>query len=489
MSQRRDAIGNYNPDEATGNTDIMDGLYGTGGVTSRTRPDRIKHLNIFDILPDPAQPRRVLPVNVRAKWNKTPEGAQQALLLWLRMANDLYPPGNLSMDTLLDGTQEIERPVDDAGDPMKLHAVVENLINLCVLAREILADGLSNPVHVVKTPGGYMLEQGERRWWVHHLLHHFVDGRDTIKAVVHDEFSIARQASENAAREPLNAIGVTRQLALVIMMLIQQRDGDTGKFMTYEQAVTQTGHELGFYRQIEDYKTPRGQLSVVLDKTGLPSRKVVSAYRKLLTLNPGTWDTADEENWTERSLRRYTQTEDKSPTGNITPETTIAPADIPAQPEYRDPYPVRDNPPAPPPQSAADFLTTADSGTVTPAPVDETRDRAGGDRKPFAADMPEAAPLIPESTREYRMLYMLETIAHEMKSDERGIDTDMVMTWIAEVMVADKTKLTVQRSTMSAKEWEQWKRTAHQAIGTLVDEIHKDAGVILAFIDSQTRGV
>ena len=93
------------------------------------------------------------------------------------------------------------------------------LLRLADLAGSIRQDGLTNPITVVKTGDTHVIETGERRWVAFHLLNAYIDGDDyqSIPARRMPELNLWRQASENTARDALNAIARARQIALLLM--------------------------------------------------------------------------------------------------------------------------------------------------------------------------------------------------------------------------------------------------------------------------------
>jgi hypothetical protein len=119
-----------------------------------------------------------------------------------------------------------------------------------------------------------------------------------------DTFSLWRQAGENNARDNLNAIGKTRQLALLIMDLYRQQGT---LFQPYEKLVKRNGCDREFYAQVEDsgrWRIPHGKAELLLNATGLKSLRQLSQYRALLSLPDKAWMIADDTNLSEYRLRQ-----------------------------------------------------------------------------------------------------------------------------------------------------------------------------------------
>lgn len=141
------------------------------------------------IHPDPKQPRRLLPVDLA-----------EALVA-----------GTAPLDIL---SQLRSRSKRDK-------SIHERLEELDGLADSIAADGLMQPIRVIEDEANsYRIEQGERRWWAHHILVGRREGRfESIPAFViskhHAEKSgvLRRQVAENVLRSGFTAIELARAMA------------------------------------------------------------------------------------------------------------------------------------------------------------------------------------------------------------------------------------------------------------------------------------
>ena len=142
----------------------------------------------------------------------------------------------------------------------------------------------------------------------YHLLHTYDPDGDwgTIPARDVGEYNVWRQAAENGARENLNAIAKSRQLAVLLMDLLSKRGY---AFERYEDVVTSGRHERRYYTQVADaqeYRVPRGTGSQLVGTIGLKHTKQLQQYRNLLGLPDPVWEAADDLNWTENRLRPLT---------------------------------------------------------------------------------------------------------------------------------------------------------------------------------------
>ncbi len=146
------------------------------------------HIPINHIHPDPSQPRQLLPA-------------------------DLAPAlatGTSPADVLAQIRERSKR------DPW----LRERLDELDGLADSIAADGLLQPIRVIQDGNDvYRIEEGERRWWAHHVLVARGDSRfQTIAAfvVTPDREGVGvlrRRVAENVLRSGFTAIELARAMA------------------------------------------------------------------------------------------------------------------------------------------------------------------------------------------------------------------------------------------------------------------------------------
>lgn len=297
--------------EAGNLSDFADMLYSGGTVDEElrrldTRQSRIKALALERIRPDPAQARRVMPTDLRARWLQAPDEIAVILNQWLDRANEeAQSRGRETIHV----EEALKRDEDDMGtlpddeDAPAGGPIESSFRAMLQLAASIHLHGLANPVTVVaQDEGTYQLETGERRLLAYSLLDSsppgFVEGEwGAIPARIVEERDIWRQAAENCARQDLNAISMARQLALLLMDIY----ADQYTFARYDDM---PGVE--WYAQVFDSKrfpVPYGRGAELAAAMGLKSASQVRQYRQLLGLPSPVWDLADELDWTEYKLR------------------------------------------------------------------------------------------------------------------------------------------------------------------------------------------
>ena len=239
---------------------------------------------------DIKQPRRIFPAEIRGDWQGTAERVPSMLRQWHEMV-EKYLSYKLDATKLVMGH----------GDSFDLSdsVMVNGYIDLCDLAATIVHDTMLNPITVQTGYGGlFVIETGERRWLAHHLLVMYGhDKFDKIAAQV-VKYNAFRQAAENASRKPLNAVGVARQLALILMHM-----HGIDKFQSWEVCVSPGECDRNYYVQALNLSTPRGPGNRLLGLTGIKNRQMVSNYRAIMDLPDDVWQQADEEDWTESACR------------------------------------------------------------------------------------------------------------------------------------------------------------------------------------------
>lgn len=299
MTNRNYQFGAEYDADAQGSPEVVDGAI-FGELTARSEAQIVaRGIPINQIWPDMAQPRRAIPARVRGQWDGNPAAVQDVLYQWGRIAEQEAGQA-LDPQRLLMSKDGID--LDGVTSPAALE-----WLDLLALGASILRDGLTNPVTVVQRGGRYVVETGERRLLAHHLLAQYADPNKyaVIAArIVDGRGSVWRQAAENGARRPLNAVGMARQLALLIMAMYD--GGEGARFDEYDHLVLPGECDRRFYAQVANgklYPVKRGFGQRVLDVTGLKSRKQVNHYRSLLDIPDEIWMAADAENWTEFRIR------------------------------------------------------------------------------------------------------------------------------------------------------------------------------------------
>lgn len=277
-------------------------IYGAVQVPESGR-EVVRPVGLLEIHPDPTQPRRAVPAIVRKKWNGDPTLIPALLDEWQAMARASAKFGDTK--TMLEGVWDGEVKPHYMGQ--EISAVCTDWLDLVGLASSIWREGLTNPISITGTGyGGYVLIAGERRYLAFHLLQRYMgDKWGKIPARVRPKPDVWAQASENGARKPLNAIGMARQLALLIMDMYA---GENTGFQTYAHIAGHGGHEREFYAQVANgvvWRIKKGMGQRILDVTGLKTRDSLTDYRQLLTLPNDVWVRADDESWTLGRIQKH----------------------------------------------------------------------------------------------------------------------------------------------------------------------------------------
>ncbi|MEO0598762.1 MAG: ParB N-terminal domain-containing protein, partial [Chloroflexota bacterium] len=208
-------------------------------------------------------------------------------------------------ETLTDSDALSEMDEALVPDMMPVSPMEASFLRLVDLAASIKRDGLTNPITVAKhadSENSYVIETGERRWLAYHLLRRFDDAEQWAEIPAREvrETSVWRQATENNARDDLNAIAKARQLALLLMdIFMRVKDEEFAPRNAFD-------HERDFYAQVKDgkdYRIPRGFGEKLLNAMGLSSASHLRYYRGILRVDSDLWDAADDANWTERDIR------------------------------------------------------------------------------------------------------------------------------------------------------------------------------------------
>lgn len=253
---------------------------------------RAKPIDIFSIKPNPMQPRRLVPSPYR-------EGpVLEQIKRWLREV-ERGTGHPLPLMDVIKGEVEL-RKTDEDGD-YSATADELPLLRLADLAASIRQDGLTNPITVVKSGEDFLIETGERRWVAYHLLNGIVDddAYAAIPARRMAEINLWRQASENTARDALNAIARARQIALLLMDL-----------HGWEQfaPIEAFAHEQGFYAQVADadrWRIPYGKSEQLCLACGFENASRIRQYRALLKLSQEQWTYADDHDVSEFEIRGW----------------------------------------------------------------------------------------------------------------------------------------------------------------------------------------
>ncbi len=269
-------------------------------------------VSIFDIAPDPRQPRRQIPSLVRQGWNGEAQSVGELFDKWVALMAEDIDESFDNLTNLIEGllaSEEISNADVYHGavnSPRQWGVMGSALMAVVNLAAEIRRDGLTNPITIARTPigsGSFLIETGERRWLAFHLLHIFSDGDEWSKIPAREvkAASVWRQASENTSREQLNAISMARQLALLLMDLHGPE-----RFQAYYEMVQAAECDRAYYAQIADgnqWRVPTGKGEQLVSAMGIKNPVQLRQFRSLLRLPDAVWSLADDLNWTEYFIR------------------------------------------------------------------------------------------------------------------------------------------------------------------------------------------
>ena len=275
----------------------------------------IEAVSIQEIHPNSIQPRYSIPHDLTDIFALHPRNIVDIFERWITEVR--LETGQKDFDILpyLRGTatsrgEQAEK--DDADTSASDHpssGKESALMKIIDLAASIRRDGLSNPISLVRHGDHYEIETGERRWLAYQMLYwKFGDGDrrydgslvnwSRIPSRIVKQVDVWRQASENNARDNLNAISRARQLALLLMD-VHGRDN----FANYDACES----EQSFYAQVADgalWRIPRGQGERLLNAMGLSDAGQLRQYRALLRLPADLWRKGDDEDLTEGELRK-----------------------------------------------------------------------------------------------------------------------------------------------------------------------------------------
>ncbi|GIK64254.1 MAG: hypothetical protein BroJett018_20480 [Chloroflexota bacterium] len=258
---------------------------------------RVERIAISLIRPDAAQPRRVLPETIHRAFHNETITPVQALKQYIEKVRIVAREKGRPFETLLDLLVAGEEN-EGSSQLTPLEQDLRDLTNLAVTLRQ---DGQVNPLTIVDHSQGavpsYVIETGERRYWANYIDMEFIpgyqgDGMIPCIILQPHQASVFRQAKENTSRAGLNAIGMARQAALLLLAVhgILSPDG----------CVT---HD--FYRQaLElDLRNKREYSTDVLSAMGGISRQRLSQYKLLLGLPDEAIEIADQHSVDEWCLR------------------------------------------------------------------------------------------------------------------------------------------------------------------------------------------
>jgi hypothetical protein len=281
----------------------------------------IRPTSIFNIFPDVKQPRRAVPSVVRVKWSGKPGDIADLFNAWLSHIDAERkaagrPPFDLDSVLWAEAVEAHGHAEDDFQHDEMAGPIERSFRRVVELAISIRRDGLANPITVCRVPNGYQVETGERRWLAFHILFGYFNGDDgkpqerekweNIPAIVVDRFNVWRQASENAARADLNAIGRARQFSILLMDLLAEQGVI---FKPFEDLVKPDQSDRPYYAQAAFHRVPSGKSEQLTNGLGVSHRAAFSRCRTLLNLPDEIWMIGDSLDLSEDELLRLAKVE------------------------------------------------------------------------------------------------------------------------------------------------------------------------------------
>ncbi len=291
MARRKINLQNLGESSPAENIDDLVRGLGTTDLGFAPTDKTVYEVDLEKILPDPNQPRFVLPGDLRTRVNEGKVSPREALEILVSRAD----AGDRLAQLILggEGIAAGDEVVEDRG--------------LRALAASILGVGLRQPINVYAinrpdAPGDtfYQVAEGERRYWAHQLLvlqghSEFERIQCVIEPMPDDENIIRRrQQAENAARQDLSAIARARAIRqiqdrLQLEMGTRVPDGTTIKLPSRRELDEAVGKEV---------KTLAGRAI---------GGRMVRNYLRLLTLPSDLQDLAEAAQLTEKQLRPVMQ--------------------------------------------------------------------------------------------------------------------------------------------------------------------------------------
>ncbi|MBZ0308197.1 MAG: ParB/RepB/Spo0J family partition protein [Anaerolineae bacterium] len=262
---------------------------------------RIERVAIGLIRPYAAQPRRVLPEVIHQAFHRHELTPVQALKQYIEKVRIVAREKGRPFENLMD--MLVFEQEDES--PLELTPMESDLRDLTNLALTLRNDGQVNPLTIVDATEGvvpnYMIETGERRYWANYINMEFIpnyQGDGSVPCIIlpPHQASVFRQAKENTARAGLNAIGMARQAALLLLDVHDIHPPDTP-----------VSHD--FYRQALDLdlRGKREYTADILAAMGGINKGYFSYIKSLLQLSDDAIELADRYNISEKHLRYIVQ--------------------------------------------------------------------------------------------------------------------------------------------------------------------------------------
>jgi ParB-like chromosome segregation protein Spo0J len=231
------------------------------------------------IEPDPNQARWVLPPDIRVKFIAGELTALAALKQWQKQVDRQKAHAGKSASGELPEARKLDE--------------------ITALANSIRAGGQVNPITVVRQGERWRIETGERRFWAHVWLVAMENDQAAalVPATVQPTIDPFRQAVENLHAAPLNAIGLAREVArLLLASSANPAPGqDSGSVL-----------DLDVYRQLATQRVPPGGWRRIEEAMGKTADHL-ARYLRLLLLPDEALFIADRNDLSEKHLRPITE--------------------------------------------------------------------------------------------------------------------------------------------------------------------------------------
>ncbi|MEQ8673271.1 MAG: ParB N-terminal domain-containing protein [Aggregatilineales bacterium] len=293
----------YNPfgDEDTGaDLDVHGSLDIPASGRMVARP-----VGLDEIRPDLKQPRRAIPQKVRGDWNGNPAKIRDLLMKWKIQCQMQTGKQVDDLGDVLTGMAELPDEYED------YPGIVGAWVELIRLAQRIYAEGLQNPITIYNADGQKYILTGERRYLAHWLLRLEVDREAWSKIPAQVvSYSVRQQISENTARRDLNAVGLARCYAMIVMELYREEGKD---FRAFAEVVRPGQCDRAYYAQVADMPAPYGKSGEVMSALNVKNRMSVSRYKSVLNITDDVWMRADDEDWSLTAILEWIDAQKPQP--------------------------------------------------------------------------------------------------------------------------------------------------------------------------------
>lgn len=305
MSYKDDKASPFGGGGGVSNSEVNQAVYGRIDDAPISGAVRIKPVGLDEIRPDLKQPRRAIPQKVRGDWNGNPAKISDLLMKWriqCQMATGAKIP---SMPDLLMGLVDFPDEYENFG------GTVGAYVELVRLAQRIYAEGLQNPITIYEADGYKFILTGERRYLAHWLLRLEIDREKWSKIPAQVVgYSVRQQISENTARRDLNAVGLARCYAMMVIELYAE---EGKQFKSFQLMVRPGECDRAYYAQVADVNVPYGKSAEVMSALSVKNRMSISQYKAVLSVSDDVWMRADDEDWSLTAILEWLKAQKPQP--------------------------------------------------------------------------------------------------------------------------------------------------------------------------------